>query len=72
MKILLDNKFHTEVHEQRLLVNIETEAEVAKVLELAINAHITITYLKSYTVDLQTMYERIVIEAKQNSQKGGK
>lgn len=72
MKILLDNKFHTEVNEKRLLVNIKNEAEVAKVLELALHAHIIITYLKPYTVDLQTMYERIIMEAKQTSQKGDK
>ncbi|WP_375318169.1 hypothetical protein [Spiroplasma endosymbiont of Virgichneumon dumeticola] len=72
MKILLDNKFHTEVHEQCLLVNIKTEVEVAKVLELSFHAHIIITYLKPYTVDLRAMYERIVMEAKQGSQKGDK
>lgn len=72
MKILLDNKFQTEVNEKRLLVNIKSETEVAKVLELALHAHIIITYLKPYTVDLQTMYERIVMEAKQTSQKGDK
>lgn len=72
MKLLLNNNFHTEVHEKRLLVNIETEAQVAKVLELAAHDHIIITYLKPYTVDLQTMYERIVIDAKQDNKKGGK
>lgn len=45
MKILLDNQFHTEVNEKRLLVNIKSEAEVSKVLELALHAHIIITYL---------------------------
>ncbi len=72
MKLLIDKKFSVDVNENRLLVNIKTEAQVAEVLAIALNANIIITYLKPYTVDLQTMYERIVMEANDKNKKGEK
>ncbi|WP_342258011.1 hypothetical protein [Spiroplasma endosymbiont of Nomada ruficornis] len=72
MKLLIDKKFSVDVNENRLLVNIKTEAQVAEVLAIALSANIIITYLKPYTVDWQTMYERIVMEANDKNKKGEK
>ena len=72
MKILQANKFEVETHDNKLLVHIKNENEVAQVLELALKANLIITYLIPYKIDLQTMYERIVMEANQKTKKGEK
>lgn len=66
IKLLIAKNFMVEVNDKHLLVNIKTESQVAQVLAIALKDNIIITYLKPYTVDLQTMYERIVMEANDN------
>lgn len=66
IKLLIAKDFIVEVNENHLLVNVKTEAQVAEVLTMALKNNIIITYLKPYTVDLQTMYERIVMEVNDN------
>ncbi|WP_425381425.1 ABC transporter ATP-binding protein [Spiroplasma endosymbiont of Polydrusus pterygomalis] len=66
IKLLIAKDFIVEVNESHLLVNVKTETQVAEVLTIALKNNIIITYLKPYTVDLQTMYERIVMEANDN------
>lgn len=63
-KLLLEKKFHVEIDEDYLLVEIsqKTEADLNKIMELALKEKITITFLKPYIVDLQEMYEKIVME----------
>lgn len=72
MKLLIDKKFSVEVNNKHLLVNIKTETQVATILAIAVKENIIITYLKAYTVDLQTMYEQIVMEANDKNKKGEK
>ena len=72
IKLLIDKKFSVEVNNKHLLVNIKTETQVAAVLAIAVKENIIITYLKPYTVDLQTMYEQIVMEANDKNKKGEK
>jgi len=64
MQLLQEHKFEVETHEQSLLVHIKTEPEIAKILTVTLKAKIIITLLKPYTVDLQTMYERLVMDSK--------
>lgn len=61
MQLLIAKKFVVAINENRLLVDIKTEAQIAEVLAIALKANIIITYLKPYIVDLQTMYEKIVM-----------
>lgn len=63
-EFLLEKKFNVEVDEEYLLVGIskKTEEDLNKIIALALKEKITITFLKPYVVDLQEMYEKIVME----------
>lgn len=63
-KILIAAKFHVETDEEYLLVKISerTDIDLNKIMALALKEKITITFLKPYIVDLQEMYEKIVME----------
>lgn len=71
-QILKENNFYVEKYENNLLVNIKSDKEIDQIIELVTKAKITIRLLKPYVVDLQTMYEKIVIEndPKKNQKKG--
>lgn len=63
-KLLTEQKFHVEIEEEYLLIKIgeKSEDDLNKIMTLALKAKITITFLKPYIVDLQEMYEKIVME----------
>lgn len=69
-KILKAAKFHVENADDYLLVKINEKSEVDlnKILALAVKEKITITFLKPYVVDLQEMYEKIVMANRPNNQ----
>lgn len=72
-KILAAKEIAVEKHEGHLLVAAKHDEEIAEIVGLAVKAKITIRLLKPYIVDLQTMYEKIVMEHAPNKmQKKGK
>lgn len=72
-KLLADKEFAVEKHEGHLLVAAKKDEEIAEIVNLAIKAKIVIRLLKPYIVDLQAMYEKIVMEHSPNRiQKKGK
>lgn len=63
MKILKDQGFQVEIEDEYLLVEVgkKNEPTLNKIFSLALKSKITITFLKPYVVDLQDMYEKIVM-----------
>lgn len=73
IKLLEAKEFAVEKHEKHLLVDIKDESEINQIMAIILKAKITLKLLKPYTVDLQTMYEKIVMENDPNKmQKKGK
>ncbi|MDQ7983229.1 MAG: ABC transporter ATP-binding protein [Spiroplasma sp.] len=66
LKLLLANKYHVEVDQEYLLVEVSQKVttDLNIILALALKEKITITFLKPYILDLQEMYEKIVMANK--------
>ncbi|MBE4704082.1 ABC transporter ATP-binding protein [Spiroplasma platyhelix] len=73
IKLLEAKEFQVEKYEKHLLVDIKKDEEINQVISIALKAKITIKLLKPYILDLQSMYEKIVMENNPNKpQKKGK
>lgn len=66
-KILLqENNFILNEEEKSLIININDEKDKNKILKLVLKEKINIELFKPHILDLQTMYEKIVIENNPN------
>ncbi|WP_338986229.1 ABC transporter ATP-binding protein [Spiroplasma endosymbiont of Thecophora atra] len=62
---LEEDQFSVEKTGKTLLITINCQEDINKILKIALDNNVNINLLKPYIVDLQTMYERIVMEANQ-------